>query len=407
MKKHQRYFPVEKNGKLLPYFITVRNGGEEHMEVVRQGNEHVVHARFADARYFVQRDREKPLEAYLPRLATLTFQAKLGSMLDKVERIKGLAGILADSFGLNKSEAKRAIRAAELAKADLATQMVIEMTSLQGEIGRIYALEDGEPVEVALGIYEHYLPRSAGDDLPQSNIGIIVGLADRLDTLMGLFAAGLQPTGTRDPFALRRSAIGLVQILIDHELDFDLDWGLRQASAGLPLPADENLRQACLDFIRTRLEAQLLAEGFEHDIVQAVLEEQARFPARARQAVSELSAWREKKGWTEQLQAFARCARITRDIENLGPVDPKLLQEKAAKDLHAAVSEAMKQERRPGSVDDFRGILTSLVSAITEFFDEVLVMADEPEIRNNRLNLVGSVVSLAEGVVDMSYLEGF
>ncbi|MGD8822498.1 MAG: glycine--tRNA ligase subunit beta [Anaerolineales bacterium] len=407
MKKHQRYFPVEKKGKLLPYFITVRNGGEEYLDVVRQGNEHVVHARFADARYFVQRDREMPLEAYLPRLATLTFQAKLGSMLDKVERIKELTAVLADKFDLDKSEAKLAIRTAELAKADLATQMVIEMTSLQGEIGRIYALEDGEPSEVALGIYEHYLPRSSGDTLPQSQIGTIVGLADRLDTLMGLFAAGLQPTGTRDPFALRRSAIGLVQIVIDQSLDFDLDWGLRQASLTLPLSVDEDTRQACLDFIRVRLEAQLQAEGFDHDVVQAVLEAQAQYPARAKQAVIDLSAWRQESDWMEQLQAFARCARITRELEQIGPVDPKLLQDKEAKNLYSAVYDAMEKDRQPGSVEDFKKVLIGLVPAITEFFDEVLVMADDPKVRTNRLNLVGSVVRLAEGVVDMSHLEGF
>jgi glycyl-tRNA synthetase len=407
MKKHQRYFPLEKKGKLLPYFITVRNGDDQHLEVVRQGNEHVVHARFADARYFVQRDREKRLEAYLPRLATLTFQTKLGSMLDKVERIKRLSGILADKFGMSKSEAELAVRTAELAKADLATQMVIEMTSLQGEIGRLYALEDGESPEVALGIYEHYLPRSAGDDLPQSQIGMIVGLADRLDTLMGLFAAGLQPTGTRDPFALRRSAIGLVQIIIDRDLGFDLDWGLRQAAGGLELEVDGDLRLACLEFIRVRLEALLLAEGYEHDIVQAVLDEQAQFPARAKQAVVDLSSWRQEKNWLEQLQAFARCARITRDLDDIGPVEPKLLKEKAEKDLYQGVFKALEKERLPGSVVDFKQALIGLVPAITRFFDDVLVMAEEADIRTNRLNLVGSVVSLAAGVVNMSRLEGF
>jgi glycyl-tRNA synthetase len=222
-----------------------------------------------------------------------------------------------------------------------------------------------------------------------------------------LFAAGLQPTGTRDPFALRRSAIGLVQIVIDQSLDFDLDWGLHQASLTLPLSVDEDTRQACLDFIRVRLEAQLQAEGFDHDVVQAVLEAQAQYPARAKQAVIDLSAWRQESDWMEQLQAFARCARITRELEQIGPVDPKLLQDKEAKNLYSAVYDAMEKDRQPGSVEDFKKVLIGLVPAITEFFDEVLVMADDPKVRTNRLNLVGSVVRLAEGVVDMSHLEGF
>jgi glycyl-tRNA synthetase len=407
MKNHQRYFPIEKKGKLLPHFITVRNGDDQHLDVVRQGNEHVVHARFADARYFVSRDREKALEAYLPRLATLTFQTKLGSMLDKVERIKRLTGILSDKFDLPKSEAELAVRAAELAKADLATQMVIEMTSLQGEIGRIYATEDGEAPEVALGIYEHYLPRKAGDAIPQSQIGMIVGLADRLDTLMGLFAAGLQPTGTRDPYALRRSAIGLVQIIIERELDFDLGWGLTQAAGGLGHEVDESVRQACLEFIHRRLETLLLAEGFDHDVVQAVLEEQGQFPARAKQAVVGLTEWRRDKDWMEHLQAFARCARITRDKEDFGPVEEDLLQEKAEKALHKAFSSAAAKERQPGSMDDFKQAVIALVPTISKFFDEVLVMDEDPKLQTNRLNLVSSIVGLADGVVDMSHLEGF
>ncbi len=235
MKKHQRYFPLEKEGELLPYFITVRNGGSDNPELVVAGNEQVIRARFADARYFVERDLQKPLKAYLPDLASLTFESSLGSMLDKTQRIASLTEALIPRLELGAEEAEAARQAASLCKADLVTRMVIEMTSLQGEVGRVYALRSGEPEEVAQAIREHYLPRYAGDALPETLPGIAIGLADRFDTLAGLFAAGHQPSGARDPFALRRTAIGLLQILIGQGITLELDALLSLAGERLPL----------------------------------------------------------------------------------------------------------------------------------------------------------------------------
>jgi len=238
MKKHQRYFPVLSAGgagqAMLPYFIAVRNGDGQWLDIVRDGNEHVIRARFADANFFVRDDIKRPLEAYLPRLDTLIFQAKLGSMLDKSHRIVGLVGDLAGQVGLDKDELATARRTAELCKADLATKMVVEMTSLQGQIGRYYALKSGEAPAVAQAIFEHYLPRSAGDQVPSSLPGLVVGLADRLDSLAGLFAADLAPSSNRDPFAQRRAALGLVQNLIAWNKDFDLSSALALAAARLP-----------------------------------------------------------------------------------------------------------------------------------------------------------------------------
>ncbi len=242
MKKHQRYFPVEKDGRLLPCFITIANkpsrglGDCEGAETIIDGNQHVIRARFADAAFFVRDDLKRPLEDYLPRLGTLIFQTKLGSMLDKTARIEKLVEDLIPLLGLDAGETAVARRAAHLCKADLVTHMVIEMTSLQGQIGRQYALRSGEAPAVGDAIFEHYLPRFAGDAVPRSRPGLAVGLADRLDTLSGLFAAGLAPTGNKDPFAQRRAALGLVQNLIAWDLDLDLKHALQAASTHLPIP---------------------------------------------------------------------------------------------------------------------------------------------------------------------------
>ncbi len=407
MKKHQRYFPIEKKGALLPYFISVRNGGEEHLDTVTIGNENVIRARFADAAYFVKKDLTVPLESYLPKLSTLTFESSLGSMLDKVSRIEKLTPTVGEMLGLDKKTIKVAQRAAHLCKADLATKMVIEMTALQGEIGRVYALESGEPGEVADAIRDHYLPRSANDHLPETEPGVAVGLADRLDTLIGLIAAGYKPTGARDPFALRRTAIGLVQVLIGRNISMDLQAAIDAAKDNLPIPAPEESVTECLEFITARLQAHLLAEGKPHDAVDAVLAEQGNDPTNAACAVENLKAWRERDDWPEMLQAYARCARITRGEEGTFTVHPEMLEEDAEKELFAAVLGAESVNREMGSIDDFFTMFQPLVPVITHYFDEILVMAEEPELRSNRLGTIQRVVKLAHNVLDLSRLEGF
>jgi glycyl-tRNA synthetase len=407
MKKHQRYFPVESKGKLLPHFITVNNGHLSDMPSIVKGNEHVIHARFADAEYFIRRDRERSLEELIPRLDTLTFQTELGSMLDKTERVTRLVKELTGFLGMKGDERKVALRAATLCKADLASHMVVEMTSLQGEMGREYALREGESKEVAEAIYEHYLPRFAGDELPSSRVGMVVGIADRLDTLMGLFAVGLSPTGARDPFALRRAAIGLVQILLGDDLRFDLSRWLAEAGKGLPKTVDAEALAECLDFITARLRSQLLAQGFRYDVVDAVLTTQSHDPVGSVNGVRALEKWIKKKDWPTILQAFARCARILRDQEGAFTLDPAKLEEKEERELHNELMKAEASERSAGSVDDFLNTFEPLVPAITAFFDEVLVMSDDSALRANRLALMQRIVALADHAADLSHLEGF
>jgi glycyl-tRNA synthetase len=414
MKKHQRYFPViagvpqsGKSEKLLPYFIAVRNGDGHEIDLVIEGNQHVIRARFTDANFFVREDLKQPLAAYLPRLGTLMFQVKLGSMLDKTWRVKDLAAILTEKIGLTSEEAKTAIRGAELCKADLVTKMVIEMTSLQGTMGRYYALHSGESQATAQAIFEHYLPRFSGDMLPESKPGLVVGLADRLDTLTGLFAAGLAPSGAKDPFAQRRAALGLVQALIGHNLDLDLRPFVQDAAERQPIPASPEAKVACLDFIVERFRNILLESGRRYDIVDGVLSAQGYNPACAARAVAELSEWVARLDWHTILPAYARCVRITRDHKETYPVDPAGFIDPEERDLYQALQAAESSHRAPGSINDFLEAFEPMIPAINRFFDHVLVMIEDERLRNNRLGLLQRIAGLAEGVADMSKLEGF
>ncbi|HZD57248.1 MAG TPA: glycine--tRNA ligase subunit beta, partial [Anaerolineales bacterium] len=419
MKKHQRYFPIEKDGNLLPYFIAVANApcdGDrglredltlQSMGLVIEGNEDVIRARFADAAFFVNEDLKKPLEDYVPRLTTLTFQTDLRSMLDKTRRIQWLVDGIAPLLDLSPQEGAETRRAAELCKADLVTKMVIEMTALQGVMGRYYALSSGEPEEVATAIYEHYLPRSAGDAYPGTRPGLAVGIADRLDTLAGLFAAGLAPTGARDPFAQRRVALGLVGNLIAWNLDFDLRSALAAAAGQLPIPVSKESQSACLTFIVKRLRNTLLESDYPYDVVDAVLASQGHNPAGADRAVRQLAFWTRREDWNAILPAYARCVRITRDLEEHYPVAPKAFVESEEMELYTALLAAEGRQRNPGSVDDFLNAFLPMIPVINRFFDEVLVMTEEAVQRENRLGLLQRVSALADGVADMSRLEGF
>ena len=405
MKKHQRYFPVagtQNSASLQPHFIAIRNGDDIHIDTVRQGNEHVLGARFADANFFVREDIKQPLDTYRPQLSGLTFHTKLGSMLDKSERIEKLVKELIPMLGLADDEAVYARRAAHLAKADLVTQMVTEMTSLQGIIGREYALRSGEQKEVAEAIGEQY------QTVPQTKAGLTVALADRLDSLAGLFAAGLAPTGAKDPFGLRRAAIGIVQPLIEKGFEFDLAEAVQKAAAIQPLEAKEKTQSQILDFLTGRLKVVLNDMGYRYDVVDAVLAEQSADPAAAARAVEQLQAWVGRADWSTILPAFARCVRIIRSAkmdDRPLTVDVGKLVEPAEQDLSQAIQSSSVQ--RPSSVEEFLGIVVQLIPSINAFFDKVLVMAEDEEIRRNRLALVSQIASLSDGIADLSKLEGF
>lgn len=400
MKKHQRYFPVyAPDGlNLLPYFITVRNGDNQHLDIVRQGNEHVIRARFADAEFFYKKDTRSKLEEFLPRLDTLTFQAEIGSMLDKVRRLEYLTPIVADMLGLAADDKMASVRAAALSKADLATSMVIEMTSLQGIIGGQYARLNGESESVAKAIGEQYSAVS------RTRPGLALALADRIDSLVGLFAVGLAPKGSNDPFALRRAAIQIVENLIANEVRIDLREVLSAAIPSLPVPAKESTTGEVLEFINNRLETYLLERGIRTSVVRAILAEQGHDPFSASQAAASLNKIIQEDTWPPLLDSYARCVRIVRDQPQyeLRPGDLEMVQEK---NLLSAFERAVIA--KDGSVASFISALADMEPAISEFFDNVLVMDEDMQVRQNRLALLQKITGLAKGIADLSYLEGF
>lgn len=407
MRKHQRYFAVEADGRLLPYFVAVRNGGTDGEDVVRRGYEAVLRARFADASYFFREDLNQRLEAHLPRLGTLTFQEKLGSMLDKTQRLEALIPALGSLLALTEEEIPLAARAARLAKADLATNMVVEFTSLQGIMGGFYARRQGEDAAVAAAIAEHYSPRRAGDAGPSTRIGLAVGLADRMDSILGLLAVGMEPTGSADPYALRRAAAGLVQNLIQWRTRLDLRNALALVAERLPVSATPEVLARAVEFITQRLRVHLQEQGLRYDVVDAILAERGHDPYWAVTSAARLQEWVSRPDWMDLLNAYGRCRRIVRDLEADLELRPDDLGAAAAQDLHEAYLRHAADIGPGSGVDELLSTLQKLTPAITRFFDEVLVMADDASERRNRLALVQHISSLAKGIADLSRLEGF
>jgi glycyl-tRNA synthetase len=408
MKKHQRYFPVySQEDNLMAHFITIRNGGDKHLDIVARGNEEVIEARFADASFFMQEDSKKTLEEFLPKLESLVFHPELGSMLAKSKRVTDITKNVAGSLGLSAKEMKAALRAASLCKADLVTNLVVEMTSLQGTVGKYYALRDGEDQSTAQAIEDHYLPRQAAGTTPLSKIGLTVGIADRLDSLVGLFAVDMAPTGTKDPFGLRRTAVGLVNNLIHWKMDFDLREHIDMVSTYQPVPVSPEHKQACLKFIEGRLQNILLEDGHRHDVVSAVLAEQGKNPYAALNGVFQLGEWVVKDGWREILPAFSRCVRITRDFSEIFKIKPEIFTLDEEKNLYAGVEKAATVVSNAGTVDSFLSEVERMVPVINQFFDNVLVMDEDKTIKENRLGLLKKISTLSIGTADYSLLEGF
>ncbi len=409
MKKHQRYFPIvqAESGELMPCFVTVRNGDDYNLDVVREGYEDVIRARFADAKFFYENDTRKPLADFLPRLDTLTFQEQLGSMLDKSKRLEKLVLAAGKALGLSDAEREVARRAAHLSKADLATQLVIEFTSLQGLMGREYARLSGEEEAVATAVFEHYLPRSANDALPQTRPGLALALADRLDSLVGLFGLGLTPTGSADPYHLRRAALGLVQNLVAHEICLPLRPLMVEAAALMPVPVAGQALDEVSAFVTERLRGWLRDRGFRYDVVDAVLAERGDDPYNAYRTVAQLTAWVERDDWMDLLNAYGRCIRIVRDQEERFPFNPDIDAEPATVGLWDAYRTARRQVGPESDVDRLLTALHPMIPAINRFFDDVLVMHEVQALRESRLGLLQDIWDLSRGIVDVMRLEGF
>ena len=407
MKKHQRYFPVEKeDGSLLPAFVGVANGKID-IDQVRAGNEAVIRARYADADFFFQQDVKQSLETFRPKLAGLVFHEKLGSMLVKNERLEQLTPRIAEIFGLGDADRQTLERASFLAKSDLVTNMVVEFTSLAGIMGREYARHSGETADVAEALFEGVLPRSAGDQLPQSPAGKVLAVADRLDSLVGLFSVGLAPKSSADPFALRRAALGIVQILMQDAADVDLVAIVDAAAEIQAEPICGDVRQQVVDFIQRRFEQWLIERGYRHDLIQAVLSARGTRIQRAAATIEELSAVAESDDFARTLTSYARASRIARGQQAADRIDPERLEDGYERTLFDAFRQVEPTIDAKGTVSELIGAFGPLVGPIDDFFDNVFVNVDDVQVKANRYALLQSISRLAEGVIDFSKVEGY
>lgn len=408
MREHQRYFPVlAEDGSLLNKFITVRNGGKEHLEIVAHGNERVLRARLSDAEFFFDEDRKQSLADRLEKLKTVSFQEGLGNMNDKSNRLVQAADMLAMAINA-KVDKEKLERAALLCKCDLVTGMVIEFTELQGVMGREYAKLDGEAPEVALGIYEHYLPRFAGDELPKTDIGRLVGIADKLDNICATFSRGLAPTGSQDPYALRRQALGIINILLDANYHVSMYKVIAGSLYLLNIPAEETkkLVPQIAEFLKQRLRNLMIDQGIRYDVVDAVMAEErnddfADLVARA-QALNSFVAAEEAPAL---IQAATRVANLCKKIEEETAINPQLFVAPAEGELHDAAVASSKEVLAATVKYDYAAVLaeaTKLVAPINKFFEDVMVMDEDVRVKNNRLALLSAVKDITHAVGDLS-----
>lgn len=408
MKENQKYFhALDANGKLMPYFITLANIESKDPQQVIEGNEKVIRPRLADAAFFFDTDKKQPLEARIEKLKSVVFQQQLGTIHDKTQRIEGLAAAIAELINGDTGYARRA---AQLSKCDLMTDMVFEFTELQGLMGYHYALHDGEPEEVAQAMDEQYKPRFAGDELPSTRTGIALAIADRLDTLTGLFGINQPPTGSKDPFALRRAALGVLRIIVEHKLDLDLHQLLSIAAEQHgDLPGSEGLADRVLDFMLERFRAWYEDRDISTETFLSVHALRPTSPLDFDRRVQAVSHFRNLPEAGSLAAANKRVSNILskQDGDVSADLDESLLAEEAEKALAKAIT-AIETEIQPlCEQGDYRSTLEKLASLRTDidnFFDNVMVMADDAAVRANRLALLKRLRRLFLGVADISVL---
>lgn len=407
MREHQRYFPVfSAEGKLLPVFITVRNGGAEHLDIVRHGNERVLKARLADARFFYEEDKKIKLIDRLDKLKTIVFQEGLGTLHDKTIRIEGLAVAIAKKIGVAEDLQPVIERSAILAKTDLVTGMVCEFTELQGTMGREYALLNGEEPAVAQAIFEHYLPRFAGDILPASPVGQVISIADKLDNIVATFSRGLVPTGSQDPYALRRQALGIVNILIDGKHHVLLSTMLLETMKllGIDESQQEKLQNDIQEFFRLRIKNVLADEKIRYDMIDAVMAVGTDdvYDTWLRAKAMEIEGT--GAGMQKAVQAFTRISNLMKHA-TIEVIDETLFAAPAERSLYQeyivarqAIDQMMIAKNYPGVLR----VMIQMAQPIDIFFGEVMVMAEDAEVRNNRLALLKAITNLTGSIADLS-----
>ena len=409
MKDHQRYFPlVDQDGKLLPMFLTVRNGSDHSIEVVQAGNERVLRARLDDAKFFFNEDRKKPLIDRQDGLTKIVFQEGLGNLSDKTERLLTLGRVFSEECELHEDARVVLERATELAKTDLTTGMVTEFTELQGVMGKEYALLDGESPEVAEAIFEQYLPRFAGDVLPQTEAGKVLSIIDKIDNIVATFSRGLIPTGSQDPYALRRQTIGILNILLNSEWNISLRPIIVESMNLLNVPADkqDELLGQVEEFITLRLKNIFLDREVPHHVIDLLLSNNELSVADAEGLVKALLANRIDEN-VELVQAFTRMYNLVKDVTYTG-VDESLLKEEAERALYEMATKASEASIDAWDKNDYDAVVAvpaTLVPAINKFFEDVMVMDKDEAIKANRLQLVRLAYSVMAIIGDISALK--
>lgn len=409
MKEHQRYFPVtDDNDNLLPYFIAVRNGNKENIDIVTKGNEKVLDARLEDAKFFFNEDLKNNLEYYVDGLRSIVYQKKLGTLYDKTKRINELSIEMSKTLELGDETESNIDRASTLAKADLVTKMVNEFTELQGIMGREYAFKSGENEIVSLSIYEHYLPRFVGDDLPSTTAGSIISIADKLDTICGSFAIGLQPTGSQDPYSLRRQALGIINIILNKNLDLSL-YEFIETSLRIYIENElyfdfEKVKDEIIKFFKGRMKNMFIDKGIRYDVVEAVLSTGNDNIADNVIRLRELNKWTEKEEFNDILSAFNRVSKISKKAEST-EISKELLQEEEEVKLYKVYRETKEEVNEYILKKQYDKALDKAVHLrkyIDEFFDNVMVMVDDEDIKRNRLALISNVSNIMLQICDLS-----
>ncbi|MGM9922874.1 MAG: glycine--tRNA ligase subunit beta [Bacillus sp. (in: firmicutes)] len=408
MKEHQRYFPVKnQNGELLPFFITVRNGNSEGIDIVAKGNEKVLRARLADADFFYREDQTKDIASCLKKLETIVYQEDIGTLAEKVSRVRALTNSLSDALGVDAETKQDADRTAEIAKFDLVTGMVYEFPELQGYMGERYARIQGEKEAVAKAINEHYMPRHAEDDVPPSEIGAIVSVAEKMDTIASCFAIGNIPTGSQDPYALRRQASGIVQILVEKNwhirLEDIVDLSLQLVEgAGIAKSGIEEIREAILTFFNARIKHLLNEKEVRYDLIDAVLAGEAGIISSLVKRALVLEEEKNNAAFKESMEALSRVMNIAVKLADTPAVKPELFENEEEKNLYAAFQKVKEQYSEASDEQEQFALLASLKEDIEAYFNNTMVMAEDEKIRFNRLSLMKEMSELISSFAHMN-----
>jgi glycyl-tRNA synthetase beta chain len=400
MKEHQRYFPVKSaDGELLPHFITIRNGDHLHIEKVARGNEKVLRARLADAAFFYKEDQKLQIDAALAKLQNIVYHEDIGTIAEKAERVRKLVNLIAERLGFAADITKAADRAAQISKFDLVSQMVYEFPELQGIMGEKYALQKGESQEVAVAINEHYMPRNADDSVPGTPAGALVAIADKLDTIISFFSLGIIPSGSQDPYALRRQATGIVQTLIEKQWDISIEnlvgFSLSLISdAGISKRNDEEVYHELIQFFKLRVKHLLQERGIRYDINDAVLGGEIGSVSDLTEKADALQAASSDEGFKESMESLSRVLNIASKKDVMGDINPEMFENAYEQKLYEKYLELGRKVESGVDAATYYQLLVAMKPEINDYFDNTMVMSDKEEVRENRLNQMAALAVL-------------